>query len=283
MGKFSGYLLASDADGTLLGRDTKICERNIENIKRFTNNGGKFIVATGRTADGARFMVEATDVNAPCIVANGAQIYDFEKEEIVWEMRLSDEELEAAQSVFLSGKFEHCGTELHSGSKVYVFSPTEETNIHQVAEELDAVICNDDEIGNIKGVFKALISMRSAEEFDAIEQFIRANAKCPLKIIHSTATLMGSKYDYLEILPFGASKAVALKELQRLEGEKIKKTIAIGDYYNDKEMLEFADISAVPSGAPLDLKEMADYVVCDCSVGAVGHLIEQLENRKDEI
>ena len=54
---------------------------------------------------------------------------------------------------------------------------------------------------------------------------------------------------------------------------------AIGDYYNDTELLEAAGVSVVPENAPDDLKEQADLVVGHCYQGAVADLIEEIERR----
>lgn len=283
MGKFSGYLLATDADGTLFGKDGIISKRNIDAVKRFTDEGGLFIVATGRTADAARFIIEQMNVNAPCVLANGSQLYDFKSEEVVWERCLSEKELAAVESVFRSGKFPKCATEIHSGKKVYVFSPTPESEEHETREGLDAVICEDEKIGTIKNVFKGLITMRTEEEFPIIEDFVKSNAECELKIVHSTATFGEVKYHYFELLPLGITKAVPLEELGKRLGIKRENIFAIGDYYNDFEMLQFAGVSAVPEAAPDDLKKLADYVVCDCTLGAVGNFIELLFDKFDNI
>ena len=49
MGLFDGCLLACDIDGTLLINDF-MPQQNIEKIKYFVSEGGKFSLATGRTA-----------------------------------------------------------------------------------------------------------------------------------------------------------------------------------------------------------------------------------------
>ncbi|NLA86727.1 MAG: HAD hydrolase family protein, partial [Clostridiales bacterium] len=53
--------------------------------------------------------------------------------------------------------------------------------------------------------------------------------------------------------------------------------MAIGDYYNDLELIETAAVGAVPAGAPDDLKQCADLVVCSCENGAVADFIEYIE------
>ena len=47
MGKFSGYLLACDIDGTLVSSSV-VPQRNIDAIRMFTEEGGIFALATAR-------------------------------------------------------------------------------------------------------------------------------------------------------------------------------------------------------------------------------------------
>lgn len=52
-----------------------------------------------------------------------------------------------------------------------------------------------------------------------------------------------------------------------LAGFRMENVYAIGDYYNDTELLEAAGVSVVPENAPDDLKEQADLVVGHCYQG----------------
>jgi hydroxymethylpyrimidine pyrophosphatase-like HAD family hydrolase len=79
------------------------------------------------------------------------------------------------------------------------------------------------------------------------------------------------------ILQKGVSKATALAELSGHLGIEMKNTIAIGDYYNDSELLKAANYSIVPMNAPDDIKALADKIVCDHKKGAVADLIYSLE------
>ena len=56
MGKFSGYLMVSDLDKTFFAEGTDIPPRNIEAVKYFIENGGKFTLATGRGAVAAKII-----------------------------------------------------------------------------------------------------------------------------------------------------------------------------------------------------------------------------------
>ena len=91
MGKFDHVLLASDFDNTLVhtkaALDAGSTElppmptRNREALEYFTRNGGYFSVSTGRALPAFARYASDLPINAPCIIANGAGLYDFRTEQ----------------------------------------------------------------------------------------------------------------------------------------------------------------------------------------------------------
>ena len=63
---------------------------------------------------------------------------------------------------------------------------------------------------------------------------------------------------YLEIMPSGISKAAGMEELCHILNENIKKTIVIGDYYNDLEIMKKAGYSVAVANAPSEVKAAAN-------------------------
>lgn len=61
----------------------------------------------------------------------------------------------------------------------------------------------------------------------------------------------------LDILPCGCSKGTALRRLAETRGVKREEILAIGDNWNDVEMLEFAGHAAVMKNGAPDLVELA--------------------------
>ena len=61
----------------------------------------------------------------------------------------------------------------------------------------------------------------------------------------------------LDILPPGCSKGVALRRLAQSEGIKSSEIMAIGDNFNDLEMLDFAGQPVVMANSAPDLVELA--------------------------
>lgn len=77
MGLFDGILLASDFDRTLTDTHSAIPQKNIDAIRYFMSEGGRFTVATGRSVPMYLHYRDAVPVNAPYILYNGAAFYDF--------------------------------------------------------------------------------------------------------------------------------------------------------------------------------------------------------------
>ena len=89
MGKCSGMLLLSDYDNTFCytekalsgsGEAAPVNPRNLEAVRYWMAEGGRFAVATGRALAAFRRQAAGVPMNAPAVVDNGGAIYDFAQE-----------------------------------------------------------------------------------------------------------------------------------------------------------------------------------------------------------
>lgn len=71
---------------------------------------------------------------------------------------------------------------------------------------------------------------------------------------------MRSSIEYYEILPQNISKGTALEELRKACGMDDFTFVAAGDYNNDIELLQAADVAYCPSNAAEEVKKVADKV-----------------------
>ena len=69
---------------------------------------------------------------------------------------------------------------------------------------------------------------------------------------------------YYEIMPEGVSKGQALKDLCRYLKIPVENTIAIGDYFNDIELLQAAGRSVAVQNAPGEVQLVADEITSAC-------------------
>ncbi len=272
MGKFSGYLLACDIDGTLLTNGV-VPDRNVEAIKRFTEEGGVFALATGRSVgavgDALRRVGEFV---GPSVVANGCMIYDYSKNEILMQKEVKQE---FKEHICRSAEvFEEIGIEVHAEGELYVLKENSETIDHENYEQLDGLKADISEYIDKKWN-KVLSTCSDITVSERQTEYLRE--KCVgANIVHSNAEIGGVLRHYFEFLPDGVSKASALKELCAMLNIEKGKFLAIGDFYNDIEMLKSADIAACPEGSPDEVSSLCDFVGCKVTEGAVADFIEYL-------
>lgn len=81
---------------------------------------------------------------------------------------------------------------------------------------------------------------------------------------------------YFEMMPQCVSKGSALRELCAFTGIPLENTIAIGDYYNDLEMLETAGYAVAMENAPMKLQAVADEITSRCEDGGVAQVLYKL-------
>ena len=81
----------------------------------------------------------------------------------------------------------------------------------------------------------------------------------------------------VEFISPSGGKGACISYLRSYFGDAVHTVIAAGDFENDLSMLRAADRSFAPSNACPAVLNEADTVLCSCSEGAVGALIELLD------
>lgn len=264
---FSGYMITSDLDGTLITPEFVIPEKNIEAVRGFINGGGKFALATGRSIESARRYAEAIKPNAPCVVLNGVVIYDYRNDKILWDSTLPPEAGECLR--LIKERFPKLGMEVFAGNRLYLITSHPQTDKHVLNESLDYI---DADLDSVPGRWYKALFAGSAEEINEVEAFCRTLSYEKIRFVKSSPI-------YYEMLPADCDKGSGIKKLAELLNIEIEKTYGIGDFYNDTEMLEAAGVGVVTGNAPEDLKQRADLVVCNCSEGAIAQLVDYIDGQ----
>ena len=275
MGIFDGCLLASDIDGTLLLSDY-LPQKNIEKIEYFVREGGAFALATGRTAGAVSSVTSRIKCLSPSIVANGSMIYDFENDRALYEQFVPNEDRHIVKKV-LDG-CSTVGIEIHSGKKVLVVNCNQETIDHEKYENLDAISLDYEDALSYNWN-KVLYLFSDSEESQKVKQII-SSCEHDSQFVDTTAIIDGRRRYYYEHVPKNISKATTLKILCEKLNIKLGCCYAIGDYYNDLEMIKTADVGAALVDSPDEVKAVAQTLVCEAKNGAVAEFIDYLTERK---
>ena len=122
MGKFSGILLASDLDGTLLSGHKTVSAGNRQAIEYFMAEGGLFCPATGRSLHGFATVEPEVPYNTPCVLFNGSCVYDYASGEAVRTAPLRGSYVQACREVL--DAFPELPLEVHNLHMTYVYRGT---------------------------------------------------------------------------------------------------------------------------------------------------------------
>ncbi len=273
MGIFDGCLLACDVDNTLVDSGY-INPKNIEKIEYFMGEGGFFAIATGRSVTAIDVVLNTLKRISPSVVSNGSMIYDYENHKILYQKILNPKDYYIVKDA-LDEKL-NLGIEVHTGDRIFTLNQTNQTDLHQSYEGLETTVISFEEAQKYEWN-KVLFTSERVEDFDRIREISKKYSDTSHFVL-TGLNIEDVRQNYFEQMPIGISKASAINMLCDMFHIKKGCSYAIGDYYNDIEMLKYADISGVPNNAPDDIKALADYVAVDCRDGAVADFIDYLAN-----
>ncbi|MBQ6431183.1 MAG: HAD hydrolase family protein [Oscillospiraceae bacterium] len=276
MAKFSDVFFASDFDHTLTGQDNVLRERNVEAIKYFIAEGGRFAVASGRSIPLFRKRAALVPVNAPCILYNGGACYDYASETLYYAHPLPDFAMEIvreAQRLDPSLCIEVQGVENH-----YVFGRNPIRDAFLKGEGFTPVLVTDAvpkpwiKIAVCAGLSTdsptPVFTAEDAVRFAEVERGLRDFCAGRCYVTRSMAYI-------LEIGNPACSKGGAARAL----ADRFERSILVcaGDAPNDISMLDAADFAFVPSDCDPALRDKPYHRTVSCNDGAVAAAIERLD------
>ena len=100
------------------------------------------------------------------------------------------------------------------------------------------------------------------------------------KMPNPDANFMSSSLWSFEMLQKGTHKGVGIMKLADMLGIEKSHVAAIGDYYNDWEMLETVGLPACAGQAPKPIHKICKFEACHCNDGCVADLLEYIMSGK---
>ncbi len=274
MTDFSGYLIVTDLDATFFGSKTTVVPRNVEAMKKFIAGGGHISIATGRMHLNIRRPIPMLDeiINAPLIMCNGVYMFDMQRQEFASEHFMPESRTREVID-YLFREFPTAPARLS-------------TRAGYVAESLDNPRVARD-FSFLKPENRVIAPHTEWDLTFCYKIVVRGGEDDLAKAYKGLCERFGRDFnicfsgsEFLEVLPLGCNKSTMLEPLrdivEELAGRKVR-LIACGDYDNDLEMLEAADIAVSPSNALDRVKAVADYVLCSNNEGVIADVIELIE------
>lgn len=265
MGKFDGVLLATDFDDTYCPESGVIPRANLEAVEYFKSQGGFFTISTGRAHRTFSPLLHLAPANVPVILSNGAQLYDFAKNEMVLQTLLPP--TAAADLQELTAHCPSVSLEAYHGEDMYIWNPNPWTLHHLRKTGAEAVECPISEMPQPWG--KAILHQERPPLLEA-QAYIQTHWPHRYEAIFSN-------FHMLELTAKGSTKGGMVLELARRLGVERKNIYCAGDNQNDIPMLEVSAIPFAPADCAQVVKDWGATLLPPCEEGAIAALIHQLD------
>lgn len=267
-------MMAFDLDGTLLGRDGHISERNKNALREAHRRGVKIVLASGRGFQATRRF--AKEAGIPCILAtaNGARIDETQDGPLLCERCLDDEVSKVImQHMYDSGIF------FVSYRKQANYQGNMQTRLPAETRYFAPGVYTED------GVTLEMVEddarMRSEGWHDVYKFVAFSTPSDPnLEVLAAKLRPLGlavesSWINNVEVMPKNAGKGNALDFLAQRYGIARNEIMAFGDNFNDETMLRYSGWPVVMENGVDEMKAIARIIAPHHDADGVGRVIEQ--------
>lgn len=279
MGKFSGVLLASDFDNTLIYTEEALrtgkpvpalSAKNKEALERFMAEGGHFAVATGRALAAFMKYADMVPMNTPGIVCNGAALYDFAKGEYMEALTLDATARERGQQIL--DRFPAIAVEAyHIDNVIHAVQPNAVTYQHEHITKVS--VTEAPSLLEVPLPLGKLLFEGEHEEVAPVLDYMLAQGwDTDYELIFSNPCL-------LEMTVKGANKGGMVRRLAQRLGISMEHVYCAGDEANDVSMLTIAAEGFAPANCVEAVRACGATVVSHAENDALFDIVERLEKK----
>ncbi|SHI46345.1 hypothetical protein SAMN02745163_00313 [Clostridium cavendishii DSM 21758] len=240
--------IASDMDGTLLGKDGKVSDEMFELINKLDDMGIRFAAASGRFYSQLNKNFSKVSHDMIFIAHNGAFVKYNKNGQLLYSNEISKKNIKNVLDLKRS-----YGEELFlsAAEKAYIVNPTDKVMEEFRDFRVEAIVLNSfNEVD--EPIYKLTYYVQNGVK-DEILDYLKNNLNEELEFVVS-----GDKW--IDIMNKGVSKGEAISKLQEKLNIDEKNTMVFGDYYNDLTMFKRAHYSYAMENAPEDVKRHAKFI-----------------------
>ncbi len=272
---YESYMIISDLDGTIIPHGGVVSEANKRAIESFRAGGGHFGIATGRTPEAAAGYLGGVAITAPSVFFNGSMLYDWQHERVLVTRPLTAQgapDLWPRFAALCLERFPKACIEVYTQDDCHIISNPRYDDPRLPHEHYR--YCHSD-----------LADLADVRKTPWLKFFVCADP-ADLRELEREAEVFGtaacshhfySEANYHEFVAKGVSKGSMLEAIRKMPAFSQTKIIALGDYLNDRELLEAADIGIASGNAHDELKALADFTGCRAEDDLIVWLLERFE------
>lgn len=263
-------LLALDIDGTLITKEHVLTDTVREALLRVQHDyDTRLILASGRPTPALRQFAEAlqlADNKGYLMPFNGGKIIDAATGHVL-SSQLLDEEL-IPEVYALTQEF---GVNILTYTEECILS--EQENDPYAEKEVVLTGMPLRKVSSFVGAVDERLPKCLA--VGPLEKLIPLEAAIKERLGDRVGAFRSSDY-FLEIVPLGVNKGSSLARLLKVLGRTPADLTAIGDNYNDLEMIQLAGMGVAMGNAPEDIRQQANFVTKTNNEDGVAYALDRL-------
>lgn len=257
-------LIAIDVDDTLLSDNLTVSEGTRQAMASAIEMGVTVTLATGRMFASAQKIAKSINLNVPIITYQGALVKTLLDGQVLYERPVP---ADAAKELHTFCKEQRLHLQLYVNDELYGTEDNERIRAYSKLSNIPYLI--EPDFGKlIEMPTNKMLMIDEPDRLDEIAIQLQA-------LIGDRVHITKSKAHYLEVMHKEGTKGHALKHMAEHIGCTMEETIAIGDAWNDREMIQAAGLGVAMGNAVPLLKEIADYVTFSNNEEGVKHVIEK--------
>jgi Cof subfamily protein (haloacid dehalogenase superfamily) len=270
-GAFPIRLVALDIDGTLIGEDQFLRDRTVAAVRAARHRGVSVSLVTGRMSTSALVFARELGLTDPIVAYQGALIRSLRPdgdERLGRVLRHTPLAASAARDVATWAR--GVGLEPHVNHIERFVIQADDPR----AEDYSSFLGSRAEIvPDLVGWLRHPVSKLLAVAVEPMGEAFLADVR---RRFAGRAEVTISHPRFLEFLAPGVSKAVGVRYLARRAGVPMANVLAIGDNFNDLEMLAAVGHGAAMPSAPEPVRAAARYVAPSLAEEGAAQMIERL-------
>jgi len=257
-------LIAIDVDDTLLNDDIKVTDATKAALKAAIDKGVTVTLATGRMFASAKQIAQQIELNVPIITYQGSLVKTLFGEEVLYERSVPTD---GARRIFEYCEQNGLHLQLYVNDRLYTTEDNDKVRGYSKLSNVPYIVEPDYEKLLLEPLTKMLI-IDDPARLDEVAEELRG-------IVGDQVHITKSKAHYLEFMHKEGTKGHAVAFLAERIGCTMEQVIAIGDAWNDHEMVEVAGLGVAMGNAVEPLKAIADFVTLTNNEDGVAHVIEK--------
>ncbi|MEI7025773.1 Cof-type HAD-IIB family hydrolase [Paenibacillus sp. y28] len=258
-------LICIDIDDTLINDKRQVTEGTKAALAAAIQRGVTVTLATGRMHASAQQLAKQMELNVPLISYQGSLIKNAMDGKVLYERAVPEE---ATRIIFDFCEANGLHLQYYIQDQLYTKADNERTRAYCELSNIPFTVEPD---------FSKLLASPSTklliyEDSDKLDELMPEFARLlEGKNVHMTK----SKPYFLEFTHKEGTKGQAVAHLAKHIGCELSEVIAIGDSWNDRDMLEVAGLGVAMGNAVDALKEIADYITLSNNEDGVKHVIDK--------